>query len=81
VTDSEMLHALLMRGVPWPVAVEAAASTALDRDARARTHSLRDARLFELYCDGEHIYSTGDADHAAEWVRSDPTKHEARYQA
>jgi hypothetical protein len=34
---------MLARGVPWPLAVEAVASTALDLDDdRARTRSVRD---------------------------------------
>lgn len=38
--DPEMLAQLLERGVPWPLAIEAVSSTALDRDARAQTQSL-----------------------------------------
>jgi hypothetical protein len=39
-TNPEMLAQLLARGVPWPLAVEAAASTALDHDERAQTIAL-----------------------------------------
>lgn len=34
------LQELLERGVPWPLAQEAIASTALDRDSRVQTQSL-----------------------------------------
>lgn len=36
----EILHDLLARGVPWPIAREAAASVALDRDEDDGTHSV-----------------------------------------
>jgi len=39
-SNPELLSQLLQRGVPWPLAVEAVASTALDKDERARTQSL-----------------------------------------
>lgn len=39
-TNPELLQELLERGVPWPLAVEAVASTALDNDARVQTQSL-----------------------------------------
>lgn len=32
--DPEMLAQLLERGVPWPLAIEAVSSTALDRNRR-----------------------------------------------
>ena len=35
--DDEMLKTLLERGVPWPIAREAASSTRIDRD---ETHSV-----------------------------------------
>jgi hypothetical protein len=38
--NSQLLFELMARGVPWPLALEAAASTALDHDARAQTIAL-----------------------------------------
>lgn len=37
--NAELLHELLARGVPWPLAREAVASVALDRD---QTHVLEE---------------------------------------
>jgi hypothetical protein len=39
MADNRHLQELLEMGVPWPLAREAVASTALDRD---QTHSLQD---------------------------------------
>jgi len=39
-TNPELLLKLLEHGVPWPIAREAAASTAIDKDERAQTISL-----------------------------------------
>lgn len=41
--NPEKLQELLERGVPWPLAVEAIASAALDHDERAQTFTLNDA--------------------------------------